>query len=145
MPVVGLTINNITAKRTADASGPANIGNNVSIKSVEETEMTAIGKKGLKLGFEFGAAYTDDKKKHFGEITITGDVLFVADNTADILMSWRVEKKLPEDVNLQCINTVIRRCMSRAITLSEEVNLPPPIPLPFAQKNAPEEKSRYIG
>jgi hypothetical protein len=145
MPVVGLTLNNITAKRTAEQTGPANIGNNVNIKGVEEIDLVGIGKKGLKFAFEFGAAYTDEKKKPFGEITISGDVLFLADNPAEILMGWKKDKKLPEDVNLQCINTVIRKCMSKAIALSEDVNLPPPMPLPFAQKQAHEDKSRYIG
>lgn len=144
MPVVGLTISNITAKKTAEQNGPANIGNNVSIKSVDEVDMTGIGKKGLKFGFEFGSAYSTEKKEPFGEILITGNVLFLADNPAEILMNWKKEKKLPEDINLQCINTVIRKCMSKAISLSEEVNLPPPIPLPFAQKQQ-DEKSRYIG
>ena len=146
MPVVGLTLNNITAKRTADAVGPSNVGNNISINSVEEINLVGIGKKGLKLGFEFSVAYTDEKKKPFGEMTMAGDVLFLADNPAEILMDWKKNKKLPEDINLQCINTVIRKCMSKAITLSEDVNLPPPMPLPFAQKQTVhDEKSRYIG
>jgi len=139
-------MSNIIARRTAEAVGPANIGNNVNIKSVEELDLAGVGKKGLKFGFEFVVIYTDEKKKQFGEISITGDVLFLADNPAELLMGWKKEKKLPEDVNLQCINTVIRKCLSKAITLSEEVNLPAPIPLPFAQKqSAQDSKSRYIG
>jgi len=145
MPVVGMTISNITAKRTAEQTGPSSIANNVNIRSVEETDLTGLGKKGLKFGFEFGVMYSDEKKKPFGDITITGDIFFLADNTAELLMGWKREKKLPEDVNLQCVNTVIRKCLSKAITLSEEVNLPPPIPLPFAQKQGHDEKSRYIG
>ncbi|MEM5814672.1 MAG: hypothetical protein QXD77_02555 [Candidatus Aenigmatarchaeota archaeon] len=145
MPVIGLMLSNITAKRTAEQAGHASIGNNVSIKSVEEIDLLGVGKKGLKLNFEFSSAFMDEKKKPFGEIIITGDVLFMSDNPAELLMGWKKDKKLPEDVNLQCINTVIRRCMGKAITLSEEVNLPPPIPLPFAHKQAPDEKGRYIG
>ena len=148
MPVVGMIIKNMNVKKTSEYVGPSNIGHKTGINSVEETTMKTLGKKGLKLGFEFNTIYNDEKKKPFGEITITGDVFFLSDNPAEILMSWKKDKKLPEDVNLQAINTVIRRCMSKAIMLSEDVNLPPPIPIPFAQKQhtaQAEDKSRYIG
>jgi len=146
MSVVGLTINNITAKRTNDQLGPVEIGHKVGIKNVEETDLSALGKKGLKVSFEFETSYTDDKKKAIGEILITGEVFYLANNLAELVMGWKREKKLPDDVNIVCINTVIKRCMNKAIVLAEDVNLPPPIPIPFAQKDVTQDnKSRYIG
>lgn len=148
MPVVGMTIKNITAKRMEEYAGPVHIGHKTGIKTVEETDMKALGKKGLKLGFEFVTIYNTEKKKPFGEINMTGELFFLADNPAEILMAWKKDKKLPEDVNLQAINTIIRRCVSKAIALSEDVSLPPPIPIPFAQKEhvtQAQDKSRYIG
>ena len=149
MPVVGLTIKNIVAKNSEEYTGPFGINHKTAIKDVGELDMTAIGKKGLRMGFEFATIYNTEKKTKFAEIVMEGDVLFLADNPAEILMEWKKSKKLPEDVNLQAINAVIRRCVTKTIMLSEDVNLPPPIPIPFAKKGeaAPEgtDKSRYIG
>lgn len=147
MPVVGLIIKNILARKIEDYNGPFGIGHKTAIKDVEEIDMTAIGKKGLRMAFEFVTNYNTDKKKKFAEIIIEGDVLFLADNPAEILMGWKKGKKLPDDVNLQAINAVIRRCLTKAITLSEDINLPPPVPIPFARKEGEggANKSRYIG
>lgn len=137
MPTVGFTINNITAKHIGEMPLALQIGHRVAITGVEEMDMPALGKKGLKLSFEFGTNYLDDKKKPFGEISISGHLMFLAGNTAEILMKWKKDKSLPEAVNLECINIVIKKCMSKAIVLSEEVGLPSPIPIPFAQAEAP--------
>ena len=51
-----------------------------------------------------------------------------------ILKDWKKDKKLPDDVNLQIINAVLRRSIVKALSLSEELQLPPPIALPFAKK-----------
>jgi len=77
------------------------------------------------------------------EIIIKGNVLFLDSRYRKILSSWKKNKKLPEDVNLQLINAVLRRCLIRALDLSEELQLPPPIALPFARKKGGE--TRYIG
>ncbi len=139
MPTVGFTISNITAKRTGEMPPALQIGHRVAITNVEEMDMPALGKKGLKLSFEFGTSYLDDKKKPFGEVAITGNLMFIGHNTAEIFMGWKKEKKLPNEVNLECINIVIKKCMSKAIVLSEEVGLPSPIPIPFAQAEVPPE------
>jgi hypothetical protein len=141
MPTIGFTINNITAKRVSDMPMALSISHRVAITNAEEMDMPALGKKGLKLSFEFGTKYTDDQKKMFGEISITGHIMYIAQNTAQLLTTWKKEKKLPEDVDLECINIVIKKCMGKAIILSEDVGLPSPIPIPFAQK-PPEEKGK---
>ena len=60
-----------------------------------------------------------------------------------LIKSWKKDKKLPDEVNLQVINSVLRKCTIKALDLSEELQLPPPIALPFAARK--QEESRYIG
>ncbi|MFH0830130.1 MAG: hypothetical protein V1887_03140 [Candidatus Aenigmatarchaeota archaeon] len=146
MPVVGLTVKNMAAKRIGEYQGPAGVNNNARIIDVTETDLTALGKKGLSVSFEFKSDYVTEKKVPFAEITISGDVLIMADNSVELLKNWKKDKKLPEDLNLQAVNSVLRKCMIKALTLSEDLNLPPPIPLPFAQKKEEHpQDSRYIG
>lgn len=146
MPVVGFTVKHMAAKRIGDYQGPAGVNNNAKLLDVNETELTALGKKGLSVSFEFKSDYVTEKKVPFAEITIAGDVLIMADNTAELAKMWKKDKKLPEDLNLQAVNSVLRKCMIKALTLSEDLNLPPPVPLPFASKKEEQvQDSRYIG
>ncbi len=146
MPIVGVVLKDIRAKRIADYSGPISVSNNSSIKDVGEIELQAVDKKGLKLSFEFKSDYQTEKKNSFADITIIGDVLWLVDDPAAILKNWKKDKKLPEDVSLQTINAILRKCATKALVLSEELNLPPPIALPFAmKKDEAVQGQRYIG
>jgi hypothetical protein len=44
-------------------------------------------------------------------------------------------------MNLQIINAVLRRGIIRALSLSDELQLPPPIALPFA---SPQQQDREV-
>jgi hypothetical protein len=138
MPVIGITLNNISAKRLGDIPLSIQLGHKAAIIGIEEADLRTLGKKGLKIAFEFETDYSDsEKKKSFGEIKINGDIIFLAANTAELLLSWKKEKKLPDAVNLECINNVIKKCMYKAIILSDDVGLPAPCPIPFAQAVTP--------
>jgi hypothetical protein len=100
-----------------------------------------LNKKGLSVSFEFKTQYLS-KNKAIGEIHIEGNVIFVDPQQDKILKDWEKDRKLPENVNLEIINTILRRSFVKALNLSEDIQLPPPIALPFARK---QEQSRYIG
>jgi len=143
MPVIGINIKNIDAKRYAKIERRVKVNNNTNLKGVKEQNLPALKKKGLSVGFEFKTTYVSQMNKPLAEIIIKGNVLFLDSRYRKILSSWKKNKKLPEDVNLQLINAVLRRCLIRALDLSEELQLPPPIALPFARKKGGE--TRYIG
>ncbi len=146
MPIVGMTIKNIEARKTGElVQASLKVNNNTNIKEVSEKDLPALGKnkKGLSIGFEYKADYLDDKKS-IGEIVVNGDVFFLDEEQDKILKQWKKEKKLPDDVNIQVLNAILRRCLTRALSLSEDVQLPPPIAMPFATKTSPDQ-SRYIG
>lgn len=145
MPIVGMVLRAISASKTAEAEGSVKVGNNTNIKDVRETDLPLLGKKGLAVSFEFKTNYESEKlKKSFAEISFSGDVLLIEEKHKDILDSWKKNRKLPDKVNIAIINTVLRRCLTEALLLSEKLNLPPPMVLPFAAERPPEE-SRYIG
>lgn len=143
MPVIGISVKNVDAKKHEDILGAVKVNTNTNIKDIKEQELPAFKQKGLTIGFEFKTEYLNDKNKPMAEIIIGGDVLFIDQEFEKIVKEWKRDKKLPDDVNLQVINTILRRCIIRALDLSEELQLPPPIALPFAKKQ--EENSNYIG
>ena len=146
MPVVGLNIKTINAWKNQEITGPVKVNNTTNFTDVKEHKMDAIDKKGLSITFSFKTEYNiENSKKSVAEIEINGDVLFIDEGHEALLKSWKKDKRLPDEINLQVINTILRKCVTRALDLSEELSLPPPVALPFAQKKQEETENKYIG
>ncbi len=110
-------------------------------------DVPGLNKKGLSITYEFSAEYMSEKNnKRFAEITVEGYILFLDSDQEKILKDWKKDKTIPDEVNIQLLNAVLRKCMTKALTLSEDLQLPPPIPLPIAmKKDQAQQESRYIG
>ncbi len=137
MTIVGFNFTKLEAEKKELVKGKININNNVSIKNVEEKKLSLANdkQKVLSFTFEFTAKYDPD----IGSIKFVGDVLFMEESkkTKEILDGWNKDKKLPKDIMPHILNTVLNKCNIQALILSEQVNLPPPIPMP---KLKPAEK-----
>ncbi|MCH8067211.1 MAG: hypothetical protein IIC69_01380 [Nanoarchaeota archaeon] len=141
MTIVGFNFTKIEGEKKDMIKGKININNNVHINKVEEKDL-ALGnqkQKVLSFNFEFTAKYDPN----VGSIKLTGNVLYMEDSkkVKDILDGWKKDKKLPKEVMPNILNTVLNKCNIQALILSEQINLPPPIPLPKLQPaQAPEKK-----
>ena len=142
MTIVGFNFTKINVERKKLAKGKINIKNNVGIKNVEEADLS-LGKSkqsGLRFVFEFTSSY----EPNVGEITLTGEVLYLAEEKAvkEVLKGWKKNKKIPKDFTAAVLNTVLQKCNIQALMLSKDINLPPPIPLPKVDVANTKE---YIG
>ena len=130
MPVVGFNFNKINVEKTGSIKGKINIGNDIAIKDVKERDLAFAGdkQKGVDFVFEFNAKY----EPKAGHISLRGDVLFIdtAEKVKPILDSWKKNKQVPKDVMTSILNVALTKCNIQALILSQEINLPPPIPLP---------------
>lgn len=132
MEVIGFFIKEISSKREENIKLPLNINNKTAIKELEEIEVKTIGKKCLKANFEFRSEYMYQKKK-MAEIKISGHILFIHKDHGKILNSWKKKKVLPDDVNVFLINHVLRKCITKSVSLADDLALPSPIPIPVAR------------
>ena len=133
MAIVGFNFTRMEAERIEAAKGKINVSNNVSIKNVEEKNLSLGSDKQKVLSFTFEFASTYEPK--VGSINLVGDVLYMDDSkkAKEVLDGWKKDKKLPKELMTGIINTMLNKCNIQSLILSEQVNLPAPIPLPRVQ------------
>lgn len=141
--IFGINFKNITAKKLTDPKGNININNNTKIIKVEETTVPLFRSKVARIDFGFQTTYTQGRKK-IGVIAMEGSVLFKG-NIREILKSWNKNKKLPDKITLPVMNSILRKCLLRAIELADQISLPPPTKMPIIQPKRPPENIEYIG
>lgn len=143
--IVGFGFTKLSAQKGETAKGKIDISNNVSIKDVQEDNFS-LGKDKqqnvLRFIFEFASKY----EPNVGNVVLEGELLYMeeAKKAKELLNSWKKDKKLPKELMEGMLNTILTKCNVQALILSQQVNLPPPIPLPKVQIQQQAEKN-YIG
>jgi len=137
MPVIGINLKEIKATNSGKEIVGIKVNNKANTVDVKEKDFPGIGQKGLIIDFEFETLYDSDNGE-IAKFNINGEVLYVGDDCKEILKTWKKEKNIPEDIHVDIINTIFRKCVSKAIMLAEDLQLAPPIGLPFAQKKKKE-------
>ena len=145
--IVGFNFTKLVAEKKTLIKGKVNVNNNVSLKNVESEDLS-LGKQkqnALKFTFEFTSKYEPD----IGNIIFQGEILFIdeAKIVKDTLASWKKDKKVPKDIMMMLLNTVLAKCNIQALILSHEINLPPPIPMPRVQIGGEEsnKERQHVG
>ena len=142
--IVGFGFTKLNAEKNEQAKGKIDINNNVTIKDVKEDNFS-LGKDKQQDVLRFIFEFTSTYEPNIGKIFFEGELLYLEDpkRVKEILGSWKKDKKLPKEIMADLLNTILAKCNIKALILSQEVNLPPPIPLPKVQMQAPEKN--YIG
>lgn len=142
--IVGFGFTKLNAEKGQPSKGKIDISNNVSIKDVREDSFSLGSKKDqnvLRFIFEFTSKY----EPNVGSILFEGEVLYLEGpkEAKEMLNNWKKDKKLPKEIMPGLLNTILTKCNVQALILSQEINLPPPIPLPKVQVTQPEKS--YTG
>lgn len=144
MPIVGFNYNKIDVEKKDKTAQKMSIKSDVQITNIKEEKLPTGKTKtdGLRFDFVYNVAY----EPKIGNINLNGFIYYLDDLKIikDILKSWKKDKSIPDNVTLEIINAVLFRSTIKALTLSQEVNLPPH--LPVIPKANPKSKSKdYIG
>ena len=139
MTIVGFNFTKIGAEKKDIAKGKINISNNVAIDNVDEKKISLANDKQKVLAFTFN--FTSKYEPDIGLINFVGDILLMeeARRAKEILDGWKKDKKLPKEIMTPILNTVLSKYNIQALILSEQINLPPPIPLPKLQSAQKQE------
>ncbi|MBI2233360.1 MAG: hypothetical protein HYU56_05575 [Candidatus Aenigmarchaeota archaeon] len=141
MPAIGFNINAIDAKvdPTTERKGNVNVNSSPSITSIEKRDVDfPLAKDVVAINFKFETKY----EPKVGWITMEGEVLYTSDNPKEMIAKWKKEKKMEDDVAIEVLNTIFRRCLAKAIEIAAELRLPPPVSFPIVKLKDQEE---YIG
>ena len=129
MTIVKINVHKLNAERNLEGkSGQVKINNNVAIKNVEDMAFNVENKKGLKFTFTFNCNY----EPNLGKIEVEGQVMYVDEEKAidEIKAAWAKDKRVPVNIMELIVNAALHKGNIQAIKVSEDVNLPSPLPLP---------------
>lgn len=143
MPVIGINIKSIEADREDQVQGNLQVNNSPRIIDVQEKSVGSLGKDALSIDFEYTCSYDEEGgDQGVAEIVMGGEVLFMTENPGEVVENWDENKDLPNEITVPVINSVMRKCLTRSVDLSEELQLPPPLRFPRAKEQS--DNARYI-
>lgn len=130
MAVIGFSFSKFDCTRKKEgASGSIEIKHAVSITDVKKTTLNVGSNKNevLKIEFDFNVLYGSE----LGKIGISGDVIY--SDTPEIIeetfKGYEADKKLNSTVNGVVQKFIYNKSIIKALSLSDSLNLPAPIPV----------------
>lgn len=135
MSVIGFNFTSISASSDEkNFKGDININSAPNIESVEKHDLSAIGiSEAVEIKFKFTTSY----EPKAGEIEFKGNILYQVEDAKKTAKQWKDGNKLDEKIALDVLNTVFRKCLSRAVELADTLRLPPPIRFPIVTTEKP--------
>lgn len=129
MNILGITFNQITAKKNAIPKTKISVNNNCKIESIEESKMNLDKtQKAIRVKF----SYKTDYSPGMGDIEIKGELIALenADLAKKILDRWEKTKNMEPELGAGLMNNIMAKCSVQTIILSRDLGLPAPIRLP---------------
>jgi len=133
--IIGVNLTAIEAKTNMDfIKGDISVSTAPSITNVIKKDVGDI-KDVLVVNFSFGINYKPD----VGSMKMEGEVLYKTKDANNIVKQWKEDNQLDPDVAVAVLNAIFRKCLIKAIDLSGELRLPPPIKFPIVAKERIKE------
>ncbi len=144
MPIVGFNFDKISGEKLGPLKKGMKARHNIKFNSVKEEKISVAKsqKPGVKFEFEFSVKYEPE----VGKILILGTILYLDEEKEikSILNDWKKNKRVKPSVASEVINVAIVRSTIKALSLSQDINLPPHLPLPIIAPSK-KESNNYIG
>ncbi|MEE9405823.1 MAG: hypothetical protein V3V26_00275 [Candidatus Aenigmarchaeota archaeon] len=127
MPIIGMNFRSMEAKRIKEGStGEIKVNSTPKITGMKEINISSLNKKALSMSFEFSTKYDPQ----IAEIKIGGEIVYLAEKNGPILNQWKKKKSLPENVSVEILNHLFRKCLLKIAYMADDLQLPPPVQIP---------------
>lgn len=127
MPIIGMNFRSMEAKRTKEGSTKEiKVNSTPKITDMKEINIASLNKKALSMSFEFSTKYDPQ----IAEIKIGGEIVYLAEKNGPILNQWKKKKSLPENVSVEILNHLFRKCLLKIAYMADDLQLPPPVQIP---------------
>ena len=139
--IVNFILEKINVEKKKEIIGNVEVKNNTKITNVTELTLEALGKKQNALNVNFSFAITYEPS--LAAILIEGRLVDLVEEKEKkaVLEVWKKEQKVDPKYSSTWMNAILARCNIKALSLGNDVNLPPHIPFPrLAQKSKIEKK-----
>lgn len=136
MQIIGFNLTKILSERKPNFKA-GNIDHSFEFLNFEKEKMDILkDNEALKISFKYVINYNDPVKKDekTAEILFEGHMitLLPKEQIKSIQKDWK-NKKIDNNLRAGLSNAILRKCSSRAALLTEELGLPPHIPIPLIQ------------
>lgn len=136
MQIIGFNLTKILSERKPDFKA-GNIDHSFEFLDFEKEKMDILkDNEALKISFRYAISYKDPIKKDekTAELIFEGHMITLVpkEQIKSIQKDWK-NKKIASDLRTGLSNAILRKCSSRATLLTEDLGLPPHIPIPLIQ------------
>jgi len=87
----------------------------------------------VNIKFKFVTSY----EPKAGELKFEGNILYQVEDAKKIVKQWKDGNKMDDKMALDVLNTIFRKCLAKAVELSDTLRLPPPIRFPIVTTEKP--------
>lgn len=139
MPVIGFAFRSINASvEEKNVAGNIDVNSTPSIENIKKKELTMPEFKDvLSVEFKFVTKY----KPEIGSIEITGEVLYQTNDAKRMASMWKDGKKIDGKAAADILNTIFKKCLTKAVSIADELRLPPPLNFPNVAPAPPRKTS----
>lgn len=140
MAITGIIFDKFLVEKLKDIEAPLKINSNISVTDVKKEKSSDKGNAVLRFDFVFGLDYTPKQ----AVVELKGHIL-ITEKEKDIeriYSDWKKTKKVDPSLMERVMNAVLFRSNIKALLLSQEIGLPPHIPMPTL---AAKGKANYMG
>ncbi len=133
MTVLGLKFNKLSVETLNPPKGKISVNHNISVTDVDSSDLFLGTAKQTVLKVDF--KFTADYEPKIAHILLEGTLTYFdkPDAIKSTVESWKKDKKMPNEMLNNILNTIVTKSNIEALFLAREVNLPPPIALPKVQ------------
>ena len=128
--IVNFSLSKIQVAKNKELTGNVEAQNNVKITDIIEQNVSSFAEKKSAVNIQF--SYTVSYGDKVGTIEMEGKTLYLVEDKEkkELLDQRKKEKKVDPKHSQKILNHILQKCNIRALSLEQEVGLPPHIPFP---------------